>query len=100
MIDPVVVCGYGLQDLLVARPHDEAAPQAEVVLDVVVCSAAHLRYESACSDAVLPVNYVEVAVLDLLPGRWLLCSVRGHDAQRLLCLPVRQVEEVDDHHIN
>ena len=100
MIDPVVVCGYGPQDLRVAGPDDEAALQAEVVLHIVVCYAAHLRYEPAWSDAVLPVNYVEVAVLDLLPGRWLLGSVRGHDAQRLLCLPVRQVEEVDDHRIH
>ena len=100
MIDPVVVCGYGPQDLRIAGPHDEAAPHAEVVLDVVVCSAAHLRYEPARSDAVLPVNYVEVAVLDLLPGHWLLRSVRQHDAQRLAGLPFRQVQEVDDHGIN
>ena len=100
MIDPVVVCGYGPQDLRIAGPHDEAAPHAEVVLDVVVCPTAHLRYELARSDVVLPVNYVEVAVLDILLGRWLLGSVRGHGAQRLPCLPVRQVQEVDDHCIH
>ena len=100
MIDPVVVCGYGQQDLRVAGPHDEAAPHAEVVLDVVVCSAVHLRYEPTRSDAVLLINYVEVAVLDLLPRRWLLRSVRRHDAQRLAGLLFRQVQEVDEHGIN
>ena len=100
MIDPVVICGYGPQDLRVARPHDEVAPFAEVVLDALLCSAAHLCYEPAGSDVVLPVNDVELAVLDLLLGRRLLGSIPGHDAQRLACLPVWQVQQIDYHRIH
>ena len=92
MIDPVVVCRYGLQDLWVARPHDEAAPDAEVALHVLLCFAVHLRYEPAGSNAVLPVYNVELFVLDLLLGRWLGGSIGGHHAHCLGCRPVRQVE--------
>lgn len=71
MVDLIVVCAYGPQDLRVAPPYNKAFSDAEVALYIDIDLATFIGYDRAGSNAMLSVDEEELSIFDLFPRCWL-----------------------------
>ena len=90
MVDAIVVCRDLTQLLLTPSPHNEAVPLLEELPGAL--GDVHALHGFACLHTMLPVDDLEVPVLDVTEGGRLFLHLR-HDAECLPCCPIGHVDE-------